>query len=142
MEEYTEQGFVESDRKALLVACSFFLVIILICWVGMFWKYVNREREVTLENYHDYVNVYIGKDTSNGYELEYSLVVEGRKDISDFKIVVEIQSQSIMGNESQIKTVEIKRDRLYKNIEIKQFITKQTAYYDCSINVLSISGRL
>lgn len=142
MENYTENGFTEKDRKALLVACSFFLVIIFLCWGGMFWKHVNRERTVTLENYHDYVNVYIGKDTSNRYELEYSLVVEGRKDISDFKIVVEVQLQSMMGNEPQTKTVEIERDRLYKNIEIKQFITKQTAYYDCSINVLSISGRL
>lgn len=142
MENYTENGFTEKDRKALLVACSFFLVIIFLCWGGMFWKHVNRERTVTLENYHDYVSVYVDRNTSNGYELEYSLIVKGKKNISDFKIVVEVQLQPIVNGEQKTKTVEIERDKLYKDIKVKQFIATQASYYECSFNVLSISGRL
>ena len=82
-----ENGFAEKDRKALLVVCSFFLVIVFLCWGNMFWKHVNRERQLTLENYHDYVNVYVDRSTSNKHELEYYLVVESKKDISNFEMV-------------------------------------------------------
>lgn len=143
-ENKSEKGFAASDRKALFGVFSIFLVIIFVCWGFMLWKYLTRERDLTLDNYREYVNVSVDREVLNGQEVGVSLLVRGKKDVSDFEIVVEVDIQSYYGNgEEKTRAFEIKRDRLYKDVETKEFIVKEIGFMSkYTIRVISISGRL
>ncbi|MBQ4053501.1 MAG: hypothetical protein IJD33_04095 [Clostridia bacterium] len=143
-ENKSEKGFAASDRKALFCVFSIFLVIIFVCWGFMLWKHITRERDLTLDNYREYVSVSVDREVLNGQEVGVSLVVRGKKDVSDFEIVVEVDIQSYYGNgEKKTQAFEIKRDRLYKGVETKEFIVKEIGFSNkYTIRVISISGRL
>lgn len=143
-ENKSEKGFAASDRKALFGVFSIFLVIIFVCWGFMLWKHITRERDLTLDNYREYVSVSVDREVLNGQEVGVSLVVRGKKDVSDFEIVVEVDIQSYYGNgEEKTRAFEIKRDRLYKDVETKEFIVKEIGFMSkYTIRVISISGRL
>lgn len=144
-ESKSEKGFATSDRKALFCVFSIFLVMVFACWGFMFWKYVTRERDLTLENYREYVSVSVDRDVLNGQEVSALLVVRGKKDISDFEIVVEVDIQCYYATDGAKKTqaFELKRDRLYKDVAIQEFIMKEVGFASkYTIRVISISGRL
>lgn len=143
-ESKSEKGFATSDRKALFCVFSIFLVMVFACWSFMFWKYITRERDLTLENYREYVSVSVDRDVLNGQEVSALLVVRGKKDVSDFEIVVEVDIQSYYGKgEKKTQAFELKRDKLYKDVAIQEFIMKEVGFASkYTIRVISISGRL
>ena len=143
-ESKSEKGFATSDRKALFCVFSIFLVMVFACWGFMFWKYVTRERDLTLENYREYVSVSVDRDVLNGQEVSALLVVRGKKDVSDFEIVIEVDIQSYYGKgEKKTQAFELKRDKLYKDVAIQEFIMKEVGFASkYTIRVISISGRL
>ena len=145
VENKREKGFAASDRKALFCIFSIFLVIVFICWGSMFWKYITRERDLTLDNYREYVSVSVDREVLNGVEVGSWLVLKGKKDISDFEIVVELDIQRYYNTDGEKKTqvFEIKRDKLYKDVAIKEFIMKEVGFSSrYTIRVISISGGL
>ena len=143
-ESKSEKGFATSDRKALFCVFSIFLVMVFACWSFMVWKYITRERDLTLENYREYVSVSVDRDVLNGQEVSALLLVRGKKDVSDFEIVVEVDIQSYYGKgEKKTQAFELKRDKLYKDVAIQEFIMKEVGFASkYTIRVISISGRL
>lgn len=132
-------GYGIAERVFGYIVMAIFICIVIVTESMQFIDWINRPRELTTENYGDYITVSV--DPVRNYNCdEYIVTIEAKEDITDLNMFLEIDFYLYMkGNVEQ--TVQFsgsikKGEKLEKRVYLEIFGT-YTRY-----RVRSISGGL
>ncbi len=136
-------GYVASERRIVVIICAIFLAILAFVRIGQVLNYVGRDRELTFENYKEYVTIEVWAQTSMNPE-SYAVVVKAKKPISSAEISVDINYlASVSAQTWQTREESFSVGALEKGEEYRYtFSFDQPTICQTSPRVLSIVGRL
>ncbi len=142
-----DNGFSAGERKFGYILCSVFIAVVLLVQivgaVSAHNRYVRRDRELTLENYTEYILLSV-TGVGNFNVDEYDISVTALKKITDFKMTVEVTfSGALIGKESVGKTLNFQGGTFAPGDTLTERIMLESFYYiQNSYEVLSVSGGL
>ena len=150
IEPHGEDGFGDGERKFGFILCGLMLAIVLLINVVNIFNFVTRPRELTLENYRQFLEVDVSALSSVKNEGLYEVRISKKKnayDVENLQITVEIEFQkllndpSIDGDSWETRQVTIS-DELFTDKEVlKQTVTLPSVMYiERDITVISVSG--
>ena len=142
-----QNGFSAWERKFGYILCSAFIVILLLIRISGLIGYINRDREVTTENYTEYVGVSVNSISSFNPQ-EYDLSVTAKKRITNFEMTVEVffhnPFNGLYGKDSEdiSKTVNFSIAVIESGETVTERITLEKIMFDRRFEVISVSGGL
>ena len=142
-----QNGFSAWERKFGYILCSAFIVILLLIRISGLIGYINRDREVTTENYTEYVGVSVNSISSFNPQ-EYDLTVTAKKRITNFEMTVEVffhnPFKGLYGKDSEdiSKTVNFSIAVIESGETVTERITLEKIMFDRRFEVISVSGGL
>jgi transcriptional regulator with XRE-family HTH domain len=151
IEPHGEDGFGDGERKFGFILCGLMLAIVLLINVVNIFNFVTRPRELTLENYRQFLEVDVSALSSANNKGLYEVRISKKKnayDVENLQITVEIEFQKLMnnspnidGNPKETRQVTIS-DELFTDKEVlKQTVTLPSVMYiERDITVISVSG--
>ena len=150
VEPHGENGFADGERKFGFILCTLMIAIVLLINVVNIFNFVTRPRELTLENYRQFLEVDVSALSSVKNEGLYEVRISKKKnayDVENLQITVEIEFQkllndpSIDGDSWETRQVTIS-DELFTDKEVlKQTVTLPSVMYiERDITVISVSG--
>lgn len=147
-----ENGFSVGERifrKDSLYSVLF--VVFLIIQGTHFFEYLNRERELTLENYREYIEISVyATGGQNGFVTnpdEYAVRITAKEDIGEFSVVVEASFRDIRfivgeSTEDIVRTVNIGGESLSKGNAVEETLSFDTVVMETGYEVISVEGKL
>lgn len=142
-----QNGFSSWERKFGYILCSAFIVILLLIQISGLIAYINRDREVTTENYTEYVGVSV-RSISSSNSQEYDVTVTAKKKIINFRMTVEVSFYDLFdiafGKDSEdiSKTVNFSIAVIESGETVTERITLEKIMFDRTFEVISVSGGL
>ena len=140
--------FHEKDRKIIHTVCSVFLAIIFAFWGIKAIGFAFRDRELTMENYGQYVKIYPsigGNSTPSGYVSNYGFSFECKKrTISDLQVELIVIFSDYKSKEVLFEKTEIiDFDKLEKGrMCYREVLSVENLSYDLTYTLVSISGEV
>lgn len=133
-------GFSSGERGFGYAVCAVFLALILLVNIAFFFKYLNRDRSLTVENCSEYMTVDVNFD--NG-EQQYYVEIKALKDIFDFSISLELTFENISTKKQFTKNVSFECPNLLQGTTLKQELPQESAYsFLKTKKIISVSGGL
>ena len=143
-----ENGFSVGERIFGKILCICFIVVILIIQGTHFFEYLNRERELTLENYREYIEISVyasdGAATGNSTVFnpdEYTVRITAREDIGEFSVAIEVTFRNIL-YEDIVRTVNIGGESLSEGNTVEETLSFDTVVMETGYEVISVEGKL
>ncbi len=139
-----ENGYIRQERKIVYLLCSFFLVFLAFARFSQLGGYLSRDRELTLQNYNDYVNVNIYSTTVSNPQ-SYEIVVKAKKAIVSAKLDVTVfyfKYGDDFTDPAKTKQVSFSVDSLPKGDTYSYVIHFETIVFCQNVRVVAIEGRL
>ena len=146
-----ENGFSVGERIFGKILCICFIVVFLIIQGTHFFEYLNRERELTLENYREYIEISVyATGGQNGFVTnpdEYAVRITAKEDIGEFSVVVEASFRDIRfivgeSTEDIVRTVNIGGESLSKGNAVEETLSFDTVVMETGYEVISVEGKL
>lgn len=132
-------GYFAAERKFGYFVFAVFLIAVVITSLIQTIGWINRPRELTIENYNDFITVSISP-TTNANPDEYVVKVTAKEDITDLHITVEVYfSGSIDGD--RMRTVYLSGN-LKKGESVKQTVRLTGYAINTGHEVTYINGGL
>lgn len=140
-----ENGFSDGERRFGKVLCICFILLVLMIQGIRFFGYLNRDRELTLENYREYIEISVyATGGQNGFVTnpdEYTVKITAKKDIGEFSVVVEANFRSIQ-HEDIVRTVNIGGESLSEGNAAEETLSFDTVVMETGYEVISVEGKL
>ena len=132
-------GFHSFERKIGYWICIFFLLFLSIYGIKGAIEYANRPRELTLENYRQYIEVDFSYD-SNTNPKGVCFIVRAKETVLDLKVAIVFSYGKI--NDRQEKTITIVAERLEKGEQVSEYAEKEYSEILNSYSVEFVQGGL
>lgn len=149
IEPHGEDGFGDGERKFGFILCGLMLAIVLLINVVNIFNFVTRPRELTLENYRQFLEVDVSALSSVNEGLHEVRISKKKNayDVKNLQITVEIEFQKLLnvpnteGDLWETRQVTIS-DELFTDKEVlRQTVTLPSIMYrERNITVISVSG--
>lgn len=143
-----ENGFSVGERIFGKILCICFIVVFLIIQGTHFFGYLNRERELTLENYREYIEISVyasdGAATGNSTVFnpdEYTVRITAREDIGEFSVAIEVTFRNIL-YEDIVRTVNIGGESLSEGNTVEKTLSFDMVVMETGYQVISVEGQL
>ncbi len=143
-----ENGFSTVERIFGKILCICFIVVFLIIQGTHFFEYLNRDRELTLENYREYIEISVyasdGAATGNSTVFnpdEYTVRITAREDIGEFSVAIEVTFRNIL-YEDIVRTVNIGGESLSEGNAAEETLSFDTVVMETGYEVISVEGKL
>lgn len=146
-----ENGFSGGERRFGKILCICFIAAVLIIQLTRFFGYLNRDRELTLENYREYIEISVyATGGQNGFVTnpdEYAVRITAKKDIGEFSVVVEASFRDIRfiageSTEDIVRTVNIGGESLSEGNAVEETLSFDTVVMETGYEVISVEGKL
>ena len=140
-----ENGFSGGERRFGKILCICFIAAVLIIQLTRFFGYLNRDRELTLENYREYIEISVyATGGQNGFVTnpdEYAVRITAREDIGEFSVAIEVTFRNIL-YEDIVRTVNIGGESLSKGNAVEETLSFDTVVMETGYEVISVEGKL
>ena len=143
-----EYGFSVGERIFGKLLCICFIVVFLIIQGTHFFEYLNRDRELTLENYQEYIEISVyasdGAATGNSTVFnpdEYTVRITAKEDIGEFSVAIEVTFRNIL-YEDIVRTVNIGGESLSEGNTAEETLSFDTVVMKTVHKVISVEGKL
>ncbi len=143
-----ENGFSVGERIFGKLLCICFIVVFLIIQGTHFFEYLNRDRELTLENYQEYIEISVyasdGAATGNSTVFnpdEYTVRITAKEDIGEFSVAIEVTFRNIL-YEDIVRTVNIGGESLSEGNTAEETLSFDTVVMKTVHKVISVEGKL
>ena len=143
-----ENGFSDGERRFGIVVCVIFILIVIIIQGMNLGKYINRERELTLENYREYIEISVhpaGEGPVYTDLTEQVLEVTAKKEIRDFSISVKVCFSYTLSGDSEntvFREAQIREQTIDEyTFAVRTFFFDRSVW-NCGVEVLSVEGKL
>ena len=143
-----ENGFSVGERIFGKLLCICFIVVFLIIQGTHFFEYLNRDRELTLENYQEYIEISVyasdGAATGNSTVFnpdEYTVRITAKEDIGEFSVAIEVTFRNIL-YEDIVRTVNIGGESLSEGNTAEETLSFDTVVMETGYEVISVEGKL
>ena len=140
-----ENGFSGGERLFGKILCICFIAAVLIIQLTRFFGYLNRDRELTLENYREYIEISVyATGGQNGFVTnpdEYAVRITAREDIGEFSVAIEVTFRNIL-YEDIVRTVNIGGESLSKGNAVEETLSFDTVVMETGYEVISVEGKL
>ena len=143
-----ENGFSDGERRFGTVVCVIFILIVIIIQGMNLGKYINRDRELTLENYRQYIEISVhpaGEGPVYTDLTEQVLEVTAKKEIRDFSISVKVCFSYTLSGDSEntvFREAQIREQTIDEyTFAVRTFFFDRSVW-NCGVEVLSVEGKL
>ncbi len=143
-----ENGFSHGERRFGKILCICFIVVVLIIQLTRLFGYLNRDRELTLENYREYIeiSVYATDGAASGGAFvsnpdEYAVRITAKEDIGEFSVAIEVTFSNILYGEI-VRTVNIDGESLSEGNTAEETLSFDTVVMKTVHKVISVEGKL
>lgn len=143
-----ENGFSRGERRFGKILCICFIVVVLIIQLTRLFGYLNRDRELTLENYREYIeiSVYATDGAASGGAFvsnpdEYAVRITAKEDIGEFSVAIEVTFSNILYGEI-VRTVNIDGESLSEGNTAEETLSFDTVVMKTVHKVISVEGKL
>ncbi len=143
-----ENGFSRGERRFGKILCICFIVVVLIIQLTRLFGYLNRDRELTLENYREYIeiSVYATDGAASGGAFvsnpdEYAVRITAKEDIGEFSVAIEVTFSNILYGEI-VRTVNIGGESLSEGNTAEETLSFDTVVMKTVHKVISVEGKL
>lgn len=143
-----ENGFSHGERRFGKILCICFIVVVLIIQLTRLFGYLNRDRELTLENYREYIeiSVYATDGAASGGAFvsnpdEYAVRITAKEDIGEFSVAIEVTFSNILYGEI-VRTVNIGGESLSEGNTAEETLSFDTVVMKTVHKVISVEGKL
>ena len=146
-------GFTDGERKFGFILCAIVIALVVLINVIPVFAFIFRPRELTEENYRDYLNVEVVACGTNAgtNQSEYEIRVsrkENSYDISNFSMTVEVKFELVLSNSYvQGYEKEIEYQLSFSNflfeadeVIVRKVTLPHVLYTDKSLTVVAVSG--
>lgn len=146
-----ENGFSGGERRFGKILCICFIAAVLIIQLTRFFGYLNRDRELTLENYREYIEISVyATGGQNGFVTnpdEYAVRITAREDIGEFSVAIEVTFRDIRfivgeSTEDIVRTVNIGGESLSEGNAAEETLSFDTVVMETGYEVISVEGKL
>ncbi|MBQ8295307.1 MAG: helix-turn-helix domain-containing protein [Clostridia bacterium] len=140
-----ENGFSAADRKFGYILLAIFVAILLVLFVATWGAYLTRERNLTVENYREYLTIKVLSTRNvNPDTYEVRVTAKNRK-IYDLDMEVgvtfRLYGTSLDGN-GVVHTVTFDDADLVEGETVSKVIHLSIMGFECGYEVINISGGL
>ena len=143
-----ENGFSDGERRFGKILCICFIILILILQGTRLQSYLQRDRELTLENYRQYIEISVhpaGEGPVYTDLTEQVLEVTAKKEIRDFSISVKVCFSYTLSGDSEntvFREAQIREQTIDEyTFAVRTFFFDRSVW-NCGVEVLSVEGKL
>ena len=143
-----ENGFSHGERRFGKILCICFIVVVLIIQLTRLFGYLNRDRELTLENYREYIeiSVYATDGAASGGAFvsnpdEYAVRITAKEDIGEFSVAIEVTFSNILYGEI-VRKVNIGGESLSEGNIAEETLSFDMVVMKTGLKVISVEGKL
>ncbi len=138
-----QNGYVPKERKIITVLCVIFLVLLCIFRGSQLGGYLGRDRNLTVENYADYLQIRVMPQT-NTNPKDYDILITAKKTISTAEIQLNVlYFYDLIEIEELPREAHIKIDGgLPKGETYTYSVHFETIVFCNRVQVVEITGRL
>ena len=142
-EPLMRNGFTKQERILGYVAGAVFILIVLLNIISSIVGYVGRDRELTMENYKQYIE--LDSEPIGNFNIDtIEITVTFKEHVTDFKLSIAVTLSAILGSNDYVTDISFSK----KDCEAGAVLSRQITfeYYEYSpfarIKVNSVSGGL
>lgn len=143
-----ENGFSDGERRFGIVVCVIFILIVIIMQGMNLGKYINRERELTLENYREYIEVSVhpeGEWPMYTDLTRHTVEFRAKKEIREFSISVRCSFSRDPETDPEdgiFEEMQIEEKVVYQNSVPERTLSFDAPMFFLGFEVLSVEGKL
>ena len=142
-EPLMRNGFTKQERILGYVAGAVFILIVLLNIISSIVGYVGRDRELTMENYKQYIE--LDSEPIGNFNIDtIEITVTFKEHVTDFKLSITVTLSAMLGSNDYVTDISFSK----KDCEAGAVLSRQITfeYYEYSpfarIKVNSVSGGL
>lgn len=142
-EPLMRNGFTKQERILGYVAGAVFILIVLLNIISSIVGYVGRDRELTMENYKQYIE--LDSEPIGNFNIDtIEITVTFKEHVADFKLSITVTLSAMLGSNDYVTDISFSK----KDCEAGAVLSRQITfeYYEYSpfarIKVNSVSGGL
>ena len=142
-EPLMRNGFTKQERILGYVAGAVFILIVLLNIISSIVGYVGRDRELTMENYKQYIE--LDSEPIGNFNIDtIEITVTFKEHVTDFKLSIAVTLSAMLGSNDYVTDISFSK----KDCEAGAVLSRQITfeYYEYSpfarIKVNSVSGGL
>lgn len=142
-EPLMRNGFTKPERILGYVAGAVFILIVLLNIISSIVGYVGRDRELTMENYKQYIE--LDSEPIGNFNIDtIEITVTFKEHVTDFKLSIAVTLSAMLGSNDYVTDISFSK----KDCEAGAVLSRQITfeYYEYSpfarIKVNSVSGGL
>lgn len=143
-----ENGFSDGERRFGIVVCVIFILIVVIIQGMHLGEYINRERELTFENYRKYIEISVhpaGEGPIYTDFTRHTAEFRAKKEIRDFSISVRFSFSRDPATDPEdgiFEEIQIEEKVVYQNSVPERTLSFDAPMFFLGFEVLSVEGKL
>lgn len=142
-EPLMRNGFTKQERILGYVAGAVFILIVLLNIISSIVGYVGRDRELTMENYKQYIE--LDSEPIGNFNIDtIEITVTFKEHVTDFKLSIAVTLSAMLGSKDYVTDISFSKKDCEAGAVLSRRITFE--YYEYSpfarIKVNSVSGGL